>query len=279
MKQLQLPTSYLFVPATMIERVPKAFERGADDVIVDLEDAVHENDKQLARDNLSIFLAEQPPQKPIWLRLNGVNSPYFADDLALLQQFPKQYLAGIVLPKVKSANDINYITEQTEQPVIGLIECPIGMANISNIATANGLIALSFGFLDICEQLGVKSDSESGNMIANQLRYQLLLHSKINQLQSPIEGVYPNFYDDNGFSQRINYWQNLGFSGMMCIHPRQVNLLQQLTQPNAEQISFANQIINHYEKTGQAIFAIDGQMIDLPVIKQAQQLLSRYHET
>lgn len=278
MKNLHLPISYLFVPATMIERVPKAFECGADKVIVDLEDAVHENDKELARDNVAIFLTNQS-KYPIWLRLNAVDSPYIADDLSLFQQLPSNYVEGIMLPKVKSARDIETIAKHTQKPVRGLIENPLGMANIAEIATAKGLTALSFGLLDICEQLGVNVNSEAGLMVANQLRYQLLIHSKINNLQSPIEGVYPNFYDEKGLIQRINYWQDLGFSGMMCIHPKQIKIFQQFTKPSAEQYQFAKRIVHHYKNTGQAIFALDGQMVDLPVIKQAEQMLGSYHET
>ena len=113
-------------------------------------------------------------------------------------------------------------------------------------------------------------------MVANQIRYSLLLHSNINGLTAPIECVYPPFNDNDGLSQRVTWCTDLGFSGMLCIHPNQVAIVNELARPTVEQLAFAKKVADHYAATGLAAFAIDGQMVDTPVIVQAQKLLQQY---
>ena len=270
--------SYLFVPAIDIYRVPKAFERGAEAVIIDLEDAVSDAVKTQSRQNVVDYLS-QNTVKPVWLRINASASHYQAGDIELLKSLPvavSSHIIGIVLPKVESPLDIERVRHALGKPIIALIETPVGIANIADIAKAQGLMALSYGFLDICEKLGVIADSEAGQMLANQIRYQLLLNSKINDLTPPIECVYPPFNNNEGLEKRVKFWQDLGFSGMLCIHPNQVAIVNQLANPTAKQLEFAQKVVDHYNVTGLAAFAIDGEMVDTPVIVQAQQLLKQY---
>ncbi|MFW2176317.1 MULTISPECIES: HpcH/HpaI aldolase/citrate lyase family protein [unclassified Moraxella] len=274
MSKIPQSRSYLFVPAIDIHRVPKAFERGADTVIIDLEDAVSESVKQQCQHNLQTYLTSDTA-KPVWVRVNAVGSDWFAQDIELVKHLPN--IIGIVLPKVETADDIAQVhCHFPNTPIIALIETPIGMANVADIATAQGLYALSYGFLDICEKLGVRADSDAGQMVANQLRYQLLLHSQINGLTAPIECVYPPFNDNDGLTERVKWWRDLGFSGMLCIHPNQVGIVNTLAKPTDEQLTFAKKVVAYYEQTGLSAFAIDGEMVDTPVIVQAQKLLQQH---
>lgn len=271
-------TSYLFVPAINIERVEKAFARGADTVIVDLEDAVSDSVKIQSRDNVVNYLNRADAQ-PVWVRINAASSNYQASDIDLLKSLPISALnnvIGVVLPKVESVLDIDRVRHALAKPMIALIETPKGMANIADIATAAGLTALSYGFLDICEKLGVRADSEAGQMVANQIRYQLSLHSAINELTPPIECVYPPFNDDDGLTKKVQWWRDLGFSGMLCIHPNQVAIVNALAKPSQQQLAFAKKVTDYHAQTGLAAFAIDGQMVDTPVIVQAQKLIQKY---
>lgn len=280
-----LPTlsakSFLFVPAIDIHRVPKAFARGADAVIIDLEDAVSESVKRQSRQNVVDYLSSQDA-KPVWVRINASGSAYQARDIDTLKSLPPDALAnvaGVFVPKAEKANDIESVRHALGKPIIALVETPVGIANIPELAKAHGLIALTYGFLDICEKLGVRADSEAGQMVANQIRYSLLLHSKLNHLIAPLECVYPPFNDDAGLSQRITWCMDLGFSGMLCIHPNQVAIVNELARPTAEQLAFAKKVAGHYQATGLAAFAIDGQMVDTPVIVQAQKLLEDYPQS
>lgn len=264
--------SYLFVPALNIERVPKAFAKGAQAVIIDLEDAVSDTVKQQCQTNLKTYLTSTTAQA-VWVRINAVDSEWFAQDIELVRKLDN--ICGIVLPKVETADDIAQLYHHiSDKPILALIETPKGMANIAKIATAQGLTALSYGFLDICQQLSVKADSEAGQMLANQIRYQLLLHSQLNGLTAPIDCVYPPFNDHDGLAKRVAWWRDLGFSGMLCIHPNQVAIVNDMAKPTEAQLVFAKKVVDYYQKTQLAAFAIDGEMVDTPVIKQAIALLN-----
>jgi len=262
--------TWLFVPATKMALVAKAFNSGAEAVIVDLEDAVAPEDKAQAREALQLYY-DSADYQPIWLRINKAGSDEYKKDVALCQQMPK--LAGVLLAKAEQATDIEHMHQHTGLPVIALIESGIGLYQIDSMAKATGLAAFSYGFLDLCNDLGVQVGTPAADIIANQIRYQLVLTSKVHQLSPPIDTVYPDFNDDKGLTERVQLWSQMGMSGMLCIHPKQVAIVKQSLQPTEEELLFAQRVVDEYERSGQAVFKIEGQMVDAPVIARARQLL------
>ena len=115
----------------------------------------------------------------------------------------------------------------------------------------------------------------AADIIANQIRYQLILTSKVHQLSPPIDTIYPDFNDEVGLSDRVQLWSQMGMSGMLCIHPKQVAVVQQTLQPTDETLLFAQRVVEEYERSGQAVFKIDGEMVDAPVIERSRQLLAK----
>ena len=274
-KSLADTKTWLFVPATRIDWVEKAFTSGADAVIVDLEDAVAQVDKAQARAALKDYYAAQHEAKsyrPIWLRINKADSAEFAKDLALCQQLPE--LAGVLLAKAEQASDIEKVYQQTGLPVIAVIESAMGLYRIDEMAKARGLLVFSYGFLDLCNDLQMQVGTASANIIANQIRYQLILTSKVHQLLAPIDSVYADFNDSKGLHKRVQLWSQMGMSGMLCIHPKQVDIVKQALQPTDSELEFAQRVIEEYERSGQAVFKIEGNMVDAPVIERSYQLLS-----
>ena len=263
--------TWLFVPATRIDRVKKAFASGTDAVIVDLEDAVATTDKVQARKDLQVYYNSQDYQ-PIWVRINKAGSEEFFKDVVLCQQMPS--LAGVLLAKAEQASDIENAHNMTGLPVIALIETALGLYQIDSMAKSAGLLAFSYGFLDLCNDLQVHVGTAAADVIANQIRYQLLLTSKAHQLLAPIDTVYTDFNDGKGLGQRVQLWSQMGMSGMLCIHPKQVATVKQSLQPTDADIEFARRVIEEYERSGQAVFKIAGQMVDAPVIERCRQLLS-----
>lgn len=263
--------TWLFVPATRIDRVKKAFASGTDAVIVDLEDAVAEANKVQARKDLQVYYNSQAYQ-PIWVRINKAGSEEFFKDVVLCQQMPN--LAGVLLAKAEQASDIESVHQLTDLPVIALIETALGLYQIDSMAKSAGLLAFSYGFLDLCNDLQVHVGTAAADVIANQIRYQLLLTSKAHQLLAPIDTVYTDFNDGKGLGQRVQLWSQMGMSGMLCIHPKQVATVKQSLQPTDADIEFARRVIEEYERSGQAVFKIAGQMVDAPVIERCRQLLS-----
>ncbi len=262
--------TWLFVPATKMALVAKAFNSGAKAVIVDLEDAVAPEDKAQAREALQLYY-DSADYQPIWLRINKAGSDEYKKDVALCQQLPK--LAGVLLAKAEQAVDIEHVHQHTGLPVIALIESAIGLYHIESIAKATGLTAFSYGFLDLCNDLGVQVGTAASDIIANQIRYQFILTSKVHQLSPPIDTVYPDFNDETGLRARVQLWSQMGMSGMLCIHPKQVAVVKQSLQPIEELLLFAQRVVEEYERSGQAVFKIEGQMVDAPVIARARQLL------
>ncbi len=263
--------TWLFVPATRIDRVEKAFASGTDAVIVDLEDAVATTDKVQARKDLQVYYNSQAYQ-PIWVRINKAGSEEFFKDVVLCQKMPN--LAGVLLAKAEQASDIENAHNMTGLPVIALIETALGLYQIDSMAKSAGLLAFSYGFLDLCNDLQVHVGTAAADVIANQIRYQLLLTSKVHQLLAPIDTVYTDFNDGKGLGQRVQLWSQMGMSGMLCIHPNQVATVKQSLQPTGADIEFARRVIEEYERSGQAVFKIAGQMVDAPVIERCRQLLS-----
>ncbi|WP_201531514.1 CoA ester lyase [Psychrobacter sp. LFX-11D] len=263
--------TWLFVPATRIDRVKKAFASGTDAVIVDLEDAVATTDKVQARKDLQVYYNSQDYQ-PIWVRINKAGSEEFFKDVVLCQQMPK--LAGVLLAKAEQASDIENAHNMTGLSVIALIETALGLYQIDSMAKSAGLLAFSYGFLDLCNDLQVHVGTAAADVIANQIRYQLLITSKVHQLLAPIDTVYTDFNDGKGLGQRVQLWSQMGMSGMLCIHPKQVATVKQSLQPTDADIEFARRVIEEYERSGQAVLKIAGQMVDAPVIERCRQLLS-----
>lgn len=285
-----MPKTWLFVPATRIDRIAKAFASGADAVIVDLEDTVAQADKAPARQALQQYYRHYPHNhnhnhnqnhnhnhnaeyQPIWIRINQARSLDFAEDIKLCQNLPN--VAGILLAKAELAADISDVHQRTHLPVIALIESAVGLYAIDSMAKASGLLAFSYGFLDLCNDLRVQVGTKAADIIANQIRYQLLVTSKVHQLSAPIDTIYPDFNDTQGLSCRAHLWSQMGMSGMLCIHPKQVATVQYALQPTKAEIEFAIRVVEEYERSGQAVFKIDGNMVDAPVLQRCFSLVGR----
>ena len=268
--------TWLFVPATRIDRVEKAFASGADAVIVDLEDAVAHEDKAQAREALKKYYDDQNDKQnyqPLWLRINKAGSEEFIKDIVLCQQLPN--LAGVLLAKAEQASDIESVHQLTSLPVIALIESAVGLYQIDSMAKVVGLAAFSYGFLDLCNDLQVQVGTPAADIVANQIRYQFILTSKVHQLSPPIDTIYPDFNDEVGLTDRAQLWSQMGMSGMLCIHPKQVATIQRALQPADSEMLFAQRVVEEYERSGQAVFKIDGEMVDAPVIERSRQLLAK----
>ncbi|UNU72840.1 CoA ester lyase [Moraxella nasovis] len=266
--------SYLFVPATHLDRMTKAAGSGADAIIIDLEDAVSHDIKDDTRKKLLAFLDnwDWDSFSSIYLRINAPNHAddlSFAKDITLLNKLP---LFGVILPKVKNADMVAQLAKQTDKPIIAMIESATGILNLSKIAGVQGVFALSYGCLDLLNSLDISFGTCAGQVMMDKIRCDLILHSAANNLHAPIETIYPNFHDEAGFIKFSRHAWAFGFGGQLLIHPRQVTAIKDLAI-NPKQLDFAKKVYDTYLKTGQVVFAVDGQMVDMPVITWAKKLL------
>lgn len=261
----------LFVPGSRPERIPKALASGADAVIVDLEDAVEVSAKDAARANLSAFAAEHP-DTPLMVRINDAGSAWFADDLAAARGLPAG--SAVLLPKAESAAQAQ-AAAQAGHPVIPLIESARGIVALAEIAAVKGVSRLSFGALDLGLDLGIAQDTPGAAAVLDQVRFQILLHSRAAGLAAPIDTIFPAIKDEEGLARFAGRARDMGFGGMLCIHPSQVAAVHAAFAPDEADIAWARRVVAAAQETSAAAFRLDGEMVDAPVIARARQILAR----
>lgn len=259
----------LFVPGSRPERFTKALASGADAVIVDFEDAVEASLKAQARDNLEAFLGANPDAR-VRVRVNAAGDPEQAADLELCRRLPG--VIGILLPKAERAMQVR-IAAACGKPVWPLIESARGLLALGEIAACEGVERLTFGGLDLALDIGMSSGTAAAAVVYDQVRLSLLLHSRVNDLQPPLDTVFPAFDDAEGFAATIRHGRDLGLLGALCIHPRQVSVVHAALAPSADELDWARRVVAA-SASGAAAFQVDGQMIDAPVLGRARRLLA-----
>ena len=264
----------LFVPASRPERIPKALASGADTVIVDLEDAVEHLAKNSAREALCDFLGTQPGVR-LWVRINDASTPWHDDDLAACRNHPG--VAAIVLPKAETAAQVRHAA-QTGIGIVPILETADGILNAADIARTPGVRRLAFGSLDYGLDLGLTLDSEGAAAVLDHARVQVLLQSRSAGLAAPLDGVFPGVQDTNGMRAAACRSRDMGFGGMLCIHPTQVAIIHGAFAPPAADLEWARRVVAVHRDSGAGTFMLDGKMVDAPVIARARQLLQRAGE-
>lgn len=263
--------SILFVPAHRPERIPKALASGADGVVVDLEDAVEPEHKAAARAALAEFLSAQP-QARILVRINGAGTPEHEADIAFCSAQPG--VVGIMLPKTESAAQAAHVAAGGK-PVWSFIESAVAVLALGDIAAVPGVARLVFGSLDFGVDLGLDQTSEAAAVMLDHVRCHMLLHSRAAGLAPPLDGVYPAFRDAEGLRRYARRARNMGFAGMLCIHPAQVADVHASFAAHEADLAWAQGVVAEFERTGLAAFQFQGEMVDAPVLARARELLAQ----
>jgi len=259
--------SALFVPGNRPERFTKAIASGADVVIVDFEDAVEESHKAQARENLLAFL-DNTPEARVWVRVNMAGHVQHRDDL---QACRHPGVEGIFLPKAESDAQVQQAAD-TGKSVIPIIESALGLAALPAMAKIPGVLLLTYGRLDLGLDLGLTEGSQGAERMLDHVRYELLLHSRLAGLAMPLESVFPNIDNEAGLDNVARAAAAMGFSGLLCIHPKQVAIVHAALRPSDADLGWAERVIAACD--GQGAFRLDGAMVDAPVIARAHRLLA-----
>lgn len=277
-----VPKSFLFVPATSARKIDKALASSADAVLLDLEDAVAPDDKAQARATLAALLAAPMP-RPVWVRINGIDTPHAKDDIAAVVG---TQLAGIVLPKTESAadlRDVEYALLRCEcaaalaggaTPLLPIIETPRGILNAHQIAeSSDRLLTLALGLVD----LGAAMEADTGARapLAASARFAIALAARAARLPGPVDSACVDIEDSAALAQEVQMAVSYGFSGKFCIHPAQVRLVNEGFSPSSTDLRAAERVVAAFEQAGGRAVALDGKMIDLPVVTRARRLLAR----
>ncbi|QWE17208.1 CoA ester lyase [Polynucleobacter sp. AP-Nino-20-G2] len=265
-------SSFLFVPGTRPERFQKALDSNADAVIIDLEDAVAEEDKERARDAIRsawpTFSAEQ--KKRLIIRSNSPGSKFYAADLILAQELE---VACLLIPKSESLDQINGAAQiLPKTAIIPMIETALGLDHLKEIANSEQVLRLALGNIDLQVDLGMVCDPQETEL--QTARYQIVLASRLAQIAPPIDGVTPSTDDVERIEDDAQRSKRMGFGGKLCIHPKQVGLVKAAFMPTAAEISWAQRVIEADKASKGGAVKLDGRMIDRPVVLLAQRTLA-----
>jgi len=264
--------SFLFVPGTRPERFTKALDSEADGVIIDLEDAVPEEDKQTARDAIRAawptFTAEQ--KERLIIRSNSPGSQFYAADLILVKELNATCL---LIPKSESLDQINGAAQiLPNTALIPMIETAIGLNCVNDIANAEQVLRLALGNIDLQADLGMVCDPQETEL--QTARFGIVLASRLANITPPIDGVTPSTDNMERITDDAQRAKRMGFGGKLCIHPKQVSAVKAAFLPSADDISWAHRVIEADKASKGGAVKLDGRMIDRPVVLLAQRTLA-----
>ena len=260
------PRSYLFVPATRLDRIEKARAAGADAIIADLEDAVAPADKDQARGSLAAAL---DASRPLILRINGFGSAWFEKDLELCR---RAGVSAVMLPKAEDPTHLQAVHAQCGLPLLALIETARGLWNALDIAQAHGVQRLAFGALDFRLDLGLP---DAGYEQLDTYRARLVLASRVAGIAPPADSPTPALNDEALIRAEAVRARNLGFGAKLCVHPSQVSAVNGAFVPSTQELEWARRVVEAARASGGAAIALDGKMIDRPVLDLAERILAQ----
>lgn len=275
--------SLLFVPATSGAKVAKALASAADGVIVDLEDSVAAEQKHEARGALA-SIAAAPHDKALWVRVNSFTTEHCYLDIVGAVEAG---IDKILLPKVESAEEvrcIDWLLEQLERRVgkgdrtvalMCIVESARGLVAVDSVASASPRVSrLMFGAVDLAADMGIDMDDSAG--ATDQARFAVSRASRAAGIAPPVDTAYVDMANVQGLEASAGRARGLGFTGKVCIHPAQIDIVNRVYSPSDAEIAFARRVVAAFEsaeKDGRAAIAVDGKMVDYPVAIRAMRLL------
>lgn len=277
--------SFLFVPADSERKLFKATESQADAIIVDLEDAVAAKMRPAARQQASAFIAENDNA---WVRINPIDTK---DAIADLEAVVAAQPAGIVLPKPRSAADVSVLAdrlnalENSHQLTSGRIqilplctERPEALFSLHGyIGISNRLFGLSWGGEDLAAALGASANrDDKGNWLSTyELARSLCLVAASAASVAAIDTVFTDFKNSDGLKRYAQNARRDGFSGMLAIHPQQIEIINAAFEPSPDELAQAERIVALFADNPNAgALSLDGKMVDWPHLAQARKILA-----
>jgi citrate lyase subunit beta/citryl-CoA lyase len=256
--------SCLFVPGDRPDRFDKAWSSAADDVVLDLEDAVPPAGKAAARSAVAAWLS---PRQPVLVRINAAGTLWHGEDAALVAH---PGVRGLMVPKAELPDGaLSAACAAHGKILIPLVETAIGFEQSAALARAPAVERLAFGTIDFQVDLGIGGEDDA---LAH-FRSHLVLVSRLARIEAPLDGVTANFADLGALRGDALRAKRFGFGGKLCIHPCQIETVNETFAPDAAELEWAHQVSAAAQRAGGAAVALDGRMIDAPVLAKAQRIL------
>ncbi|NKY51650.1 HpcH/HpaI aldolase/citrate lyase family protein [Nocardia vermiculata] len=270
----------LVAPGSDDRKACKALASTADEVVLDLEDAVATGSKVTARTLVSDLIREHGTARTVSVRINGPTTPWFTEDLRACAALAGT-LTSIVVPKVESraelaeADAVLTAAGAAELPVQALIETPAGIGAVDDIATGPRVSALIIGYADLGAALGRAATAGPQQWLFVQDR---VLHAARAAGIQAVDGPYLRIADDADFRAATGWTADLGFDGKWVIHPAQIATVQEVFTPTEQQAEYARRVLAALEQAeshGAGAAQLDGQMLDEAVAVAARRTLSK----
>lgn len=266
--------SVLYIPGSKERALEKARGLAADAIIFDLEDAVAPEEKAAARDVLAQALDEGGfGHRARIVRINGLDSPWGADDLAAFGSHPG--VEAVLIPKVNRAADLDAVAAVTARPLWAMMETALGMLNAAEIAAHPGLQGMVMGTNDLAKELGSRHRADRLPMQAG-LGLCLLAAKAYGRVI--VDGVYNAFKDDAGLRAECVQGRDMGFDGKTLIHPAQLEIANAAFAPSDAEVELAHRQIaafNAAQAAGQGVAVVDGKIVENLHIVTAQAVLGK----
>jgi len=276
----------LYMPGDDRRKIEKSTTLGVDSICMDMEDGVAVNKKAEARIVIAQAMKELNfGDSERCIRINNIGSGFEKDDLtSALAAKPD----SIVVPKIETAEQVKWVSEQIESyelsnklnlgsiRLLTGVETAKGIMNLKEIASADKrLEAIIFGGEDFAASVGAVRTKPATELLY--ARQAVVTACAANDLQA-IDIVFIDFKDSDGLRAEAEQGAGFGFSGKQVIHPNQVQAAQEAFTPSDQAVEYAKRIVESFEssqKEGKGAYALDGKMIDMPLLKNAQRVLDR----
>jgi len=278
--------SWLFVPGHRQRMIDKALGLPADVLIFDLEDGVPEAEKDVARRRVAAALDGARGGSTQFVRVHEVGSSELDADL---QAVACTGLQGVVLPKVQGPEDVLQVCRWLDRHetragipsgsvrLLAIIESARGLVQAPAIASVTPrLVGLMFGAEDFALDLGFFSHPGQG--LVNYARSALAVAAASGQIRA-IDKVFTDISDPDGLAVEARQARDLGFAGKAVIHPGQVGAVNEIFGPTEAEERWARRIVEAFERRAdEGPAAVDGQMVDRPILERARRILDRFEE-
>ena len=179
-------------------------------------------------------------------------------------------VASVMLPKAESVESLHALRAATQAPVIALVETALGVHQVLEVARAPGVERIAFGSVDY--QLDISSDGSDEALLY--ARSQIVVASRVAGIEGPIDGVSVALDDEKALTRESIKSRALGFAGKLCIHPRQVAVVNRCFSPSEREAAWAHEVVQAFEQSGNGAVSVRGEMVDLPVLLKAKKIIA-----
>lgn len=283
---MRLLRSYLFAPGNSEGLLRKVFRAGADAVVLDLEDAVPESEKERARTCVRAALSREAKETgvapPVFVRINPLDSGHWRLDVDAVAG---PGVAGVRVPKAEDLQAICRLNDALADrehalglprgsiEVVATVESARGVANLAAIARGPRISGFTFGAADFCADVGADAAHGAASLFA---RSALVTASRDRRLAPPIASVFTRLNDPEGLRADTLLQKRLGFFGRSAIHPGQIPIIHAAFDPTPEEAAAARRVIEAYETAGRdgcGAVQAGGAFVDRAVVRKARSIL------